>query len=83
MERFAQAIEKSGVDVVPKILMGGAGEGGNLMEGLLNVLLSEKLNGMLSKVQTEGSEVKAANDPNSLRNQLRAELQEKPQTPQA
>jgi len=83
MERFAQAIEKSGVDVVPKILMGGAGEGGNLMEGLLNVLLSEKLSGMLSKVQTEGAEGKAANDPNSLRNLLRAELREKPHDPQA
>ena len=56
MNRFAQAIEQSRVDVVPKILIGGgrgdgaAGNGangggmsGNVMEALLAMLLSDKL----------------------------------------
>jgi uncharacterized membrane protein YqiK len=50
MNRFAQAIEQSRVDVVPKILIGaGGGDGkggamsGNIMETLLALLLSEKM----------------------------------------
>jgi len=55
MNRFAQAIEQSRVDVVPKILIGGGrgdgatgngsngGMSGNVMEALLAMLLSDKL----------------------------------------
>ena len=52
MSRFAEAIEKSRVDVVPKILIGGGGGdgdgkggamSGNIMETLLALLLSEKM----------------------------------------
>jgi len=45
MSRFAEAVEKSQVDVVPKITMGGMnGTGGSgLIEGLLSTLLTEKL----------------------------------------
>src|SRR6185436_4301040 len=39
LNRFAQAIEQSGADVVPKIVMGGgAGGTGNMMESLLAML---------------------------------------------
>lgn len=62
MQRFAEAIEKAGVDVVPKIIMssGGSGNGhgaptghGNVLESLLAILLSEKM----------GLEVKGAPRP--------------------
>jgi uncharacterized membrane protein YqiK len=51
MTRFAEAIEQARVDVVPKILIGGAatagsdgiGHGGSVLEALLALLLSEKL----------------------------------------
>lgn len=54
MNRFAEAIQASRVDVVPKIVIGGGvagtggangsgGTGGNVMEALLTLLLSEKL----------------------------------------
>jgi uncharacterized membrane protein YqiK len=51
MDRFSSAIEKSGVDVVPKLVItgGGAGEGGNnggsysAFEALIAMLLSEKV----------------------------------------
>jgi uncharacterized membrane protein YqiK len=44
MNRFAEAIEHARVDVVPKIVMGGAGQqGSNVLEALLAMLLSDKL----------------------------------------
>lgn len=53
MNRFAEAIEESRVDVVPKILIGGTAAGaaggdtlggsGNLVQALLALLLSDKL----------------------------------------
>ncbi|MGH7243171.1 MAG: SPFH domain-containing protein [Phycisphaerales bacterium] len=54
MNRFAEAIEESGVDVVPKIVVGGAanangtgngGSSGSIMEALLTMMLSEKMLG--------------------------------------
>jgi uncharacterized membrane protein YqiK len=48
MNRFAEAIERARVDVVPKIVMGGGAQpggagGSNLLEALLAMLLSDKL----------------------------------------
>jgi uncharacterized membrane protein YqiK len=48
MNRFAEAIQASKVDVVPRVVVGGNGEGGsgssgNVMEALLTMLLSEKV----------------------------------------
>ena len=56
MSRFAEAIQASGVDVVPRVVVGGGSAGGNgsggggvatssVMEGLLTLLLSEKVGG--------------------------------------
>jgi uncharacterized membrane protein YqiK len=57
MNRFAEAIQSAGVDVVPKIVIGGAngngasggngGVSGNVMEALLAMLLSDKIGGTL------------------------------------
>lgn len=44
VSRLAEAVEKAGVDVVPRVVMGSAqGGGGGVLETLLTVLLSEKL----------------------------------------
>jgi uncharacterized membrane protein YqiK len=47
MNRFAEAIQVSKVDVVPRVVVGGGGDGshtsGNVMEALLTMLLSEKV----------------------------------------
>jgi uncharacterized membrane protein YqiK len=50
MNRFAEAIETAGVDVVPKIVVGGgaggangAGSGSSLLDALLALILSDKL----------------------------------------
>ena len=75
LNRFAEAIQASGVDVVPRVVIGGGANGGqgggsNLMEGLLAMLLSERM----------GVDVIGNNDaPRSpeveaLRNQIRQSL---------
>jgi len=44
MARFAEALQASGVDIVPKVVIGGKdGSQGNVMEALMTVLLSEKM----------------------------------------
>ncbi len=47
MNRFAEAIQQAKVDVVPRVVIGGngSGDGGqyNLMEGLMAILLSERM----------------------------------------
>ena len=51
MNRFAEAIQESKVDVVPRVVVGGGKDGspatGNVMEALLTMLLSEKIEGSL------------------------------------
>jgi len=55
LNRFAEAIQSSQVDVVPKILIagsngkeGGAPMTGNVMEALLTMMLSERLGGEIN-----------------------------------
>jgi uncharacterized membrane protein YqiK len=83
MNRFAQAIEQSRVDVVPKILIGGGNGGGrdgqpgtsgggmsgNVMEALLAMLLSEK---MSSEMGGTGA---AAALPRAAAEQIRQKIQ--------
>ncbi|HYX26431.1 MAG TPA: flotillin family protein, partial [Thermoanaerobaculia bacterium] len=72
MNRFAEAIEKAGADVVPKIQMTTDGKGsGILVENLLALLLSGKLG------ETVGDQLAVAADPQveTLRSELRRSLQ--------
>jgi uncharacterized membrane protein YqiK len=72
MNRFAEAIEKAGSDVVPKIQMTTDGKGGgNLVENLLALLLSGKLG------ETVGIQPALTVDPHAetLRAELRRSLQ--------
>jgi uncharacterized membrane protein YqiK len=69
MGRFAEAIEESKVDVVPKIVVGGggvgaggAGGGANVLEALLTLMLSDKLGDVVKTgepVRPERPEVEA------------------------
>jgi uncharacterized membrane protein YqiK len=75
MNRFAEAIETSHVDVVPKIVVGGgAGQNGaggtggsSLLEALLAIVLSEKLGG-------DRAEGQAAPELEQLRSGIRSSL---------
>jgi hypothetical protein len=73
MNRFAEAIEQSRVDVVPRILIGGqnggGASGGNVFEALLTMMLSEKLDA------TAGTPSGAAPpEVTELRNAIRSSL---------
>jgi uncharacterized membrane protein YqiK len=81
MNRFAEAVQQSRVDVVPRVVVGGGEEGGssssNIMEGLLTLLLSDKLG-------LEGTTV--SNKPKNeeaerLRSEIRQGLSEKKEPP--
>jgi len=74
MNRFAEAIERAGVDIVPRVVVGGggSGEGGstmgnNIMEGLLTLILSDKLGVDVKKEPRE---------PNPAVEQLRSEIRQ-------
>jgi uncharacterized membrane protein YqiK len=79
MNRFAQAIEQSQVDVVPKIVIGAqngqngaqGGTSGNVMEALLAMLLSDKIGAELG-----GSGVTGARNAQAerLRNELSGQM---------
>ncbi len=70
MNRFAEAIEKSQVDVVPKINMAsGAQGGGNLIETLLGILMSEKVGEIVG--------VQPAAPRHPVAEQLRNEMKDK------
>lgn len=70
MNRFAQAIEQSRVDVVPKIMIQGSqngtsngqggGSNGNAMEALLAMLLSEKIDATLGTTESNGPSARAS-----------------------
>lgn len=80
MQRFAEAIEQSKVDVVPKIQMGNS-EGGGLMESLLGVLLSDKLNHMLSeKVGAAATAESGSTQTAAIRQELQSRI-EHPEPP--
>jgi uncharacterized membrane protein YqiK len=79
MTRFAEAIQQSGVDVVPRIVVGGgSGEGGgsvsssSIMEGLLTLLLSEKMGVPVSR----DGEREPKPEVELLRSQIRQSLAE-------
>lgn len=77
MSRFAEAIEKSGSDVVPKIQMTTDGKGGgSLVENLLALLLSGKLSETMGTLPNLANPQTAAADPKAetLRGELRRNL---------
>ena len=79
MSRFAEAIQQSGVDVVPKMVVGSSQNGhgssnGSVMEGLLTMLLSEKMAGGV----TASQDVARNPEAERLRSQIRESLAAKP-----
>jgi hypothetical protein len=65
MNRFAEAIQASRVDVVPRVVVGGGGSGtgggatGSVMEGLLTMLLSEKIGESVGVAGERGADAEA------------------------
>ena len=72
MNRFAEAIQQAGVDVVPRILIKGNGEGdtgtGSVIEGLMAMLLSEKMGVAVNDQSPRSPEIE------TLRKQIRESM---------
>jgi hypothetical protein len=78
LTRFAEAIQTSGVDVVPRVVVGGGtAEGGstssNVMEGLLTMLLSERFGVMAD----ESAKAPRSPEADALREQIRKDMEKK------
>lgn len=80
MNRFAAAIERAGVDIVPKIMIGGSNGGaqgtGSVFEALLTLLLSERMGNPITEVSStsRGPEVEAFG--NQIRQSLMSSMQQ-------
>jgi uncharacterized membrane protein YqiK len=80
LNRFSEAIQSSGVDVVPRVVVGGNNsEGGtsgnsNVMEGLLTMLLSDRFSAMAN----EASKTPRSPEADALREQIRKDMEKKP-----
>ncbi len=75
LSRFAEAIQQAGVDVVPRIMIGGQdGSNGSIMEALMAMLLSERLG--------SGATTQAPRSPEAeaMLAQIRQGLQAKPES---
>lgn len=84
MTRFAEAVQQSRVDVVPRVVVGGGGAegsatGSSIMEGLLTLLLSDKLNLAVNDTAARsGNEV-----AERLRQEIRQSLSAKAEMPES
>ncbi|MEN9563400.1 MAG: hypothetical protein RIR73_1644 [Chloroflexota bacterium] len=78
LNRFAEAIQQSGVDVVPRVVVGGGnGEKGgstqsNIMEGLLTMLLSERFG-----VSADAGVTQRSPDVEAMREKILKDMQKK------
>jgi uncharacterized membrane protein YqiK len=70
MQRFADAIQQGGMDVVPRILIKGSGDGGtgSIIEALMAMLLSDKLGSSVADQGERSPEIEA------LRKQIRESM---------
>jgi uncharacterized membrane protein YqiK len=78
LNRFSEAIQESGVDVVPQIVVSsgdkdGSATNSSVMEGLLTLMLSEKL----GKSVVGGMERQRSENANLIREEIRKKMLEK------
>ncbi|MCB9112203.1 MAG: flotillin family protein [Anaerolineales bacterium] len=77
LNRFAEAIQQSGVDVVPRVVVGGGSENGsqssNIMEGLLTMLLSDRFGALA----TETAQPQRSPEVEAMREKILKDMQKK------
>ncbi|MGD0877424.1 MAG: SPFH domain-containing protein [Anaerolineales bacterium] len=85
LNRFSDAIQQSGVDVVPRVVVSGGGANGeqgstssSIMEALLTMLLSDRYGAQSQEAQPKQRSPEAE----ALREQIRKDMQNKPSQPE-
>lgn len=79
LNRFAEAIQQSGVDVVPRVVVGGGnsekggGQSANIMEALLTMLLSDRFGGLAN----DGGKTQRSPDVEAMREKILKDMQKK------
>jgi uncharacterized membrane protein YqiK len=75
LNRFSEAVQQSKVDVVPRVIVGASKDGGtgNIMEGLLTMLLSDRFSALSNEAQGKRSE-----EAEQLRSEIRKSMTNKP-----
>ena len=81
LNRFAEAIQQSGVDVVPRVVVSGNGKGdgeggtanSSIMEALLTMLLSDRFGALANKTSQSPRSAQAE----SLREKIRKDMEKK------
>ncbi len=75
LNRFSEAVQQSKVDVVPRVIVGASKDGGsgNIMEGLLTMLLSDRFSALANEAQSPRSE-----EAEQLRAEIRKSMTAKP-----
>ena len=85
LNRFAEAIQQSGVDVVPRVVVSGSGNkgdgdggttNGSIMEALLTMLLSDRFGALAN----EASQSPRSAQAETLREQIRKDMAKKMET---
>jgi hypothetical protein len=79
LNRFSEAIQQSGVDVVPRVMVSGGngeqGSSGNVMEALLTMLLSDRFGGLEKDVAAKSERSAEAE---ALRQEIYESMKKKP-----
>jgi uncharacterized membrane protein YqiK len=85
LNRFSDAIQQSGVDVVPRVVVSGGGANGeqgstssSIMEALLTMLLSDRYGALSQEAQPKQRSPEAE----ALREQIRKDMQNKTSQPE-
>jgi uncharacterized membrane protein YqiK len=86
LNRFSEAIQASGVDVVPRVVVSGGGKGdgeggsstSSIMEALLTMLLSDRFGAMAQ----EAERAPRSPEAEALREQIRKDMQNKASQPE-
>jgi uncharacterized membrane protein YqiK len=74
LNRFSEAVQQSKVDVVPRVIVGGSKDSGsgNVMEGLLTMLLSDRFSALANNGHGERSD-----EAEKLRSEIRKSMTDK------
>lgn len=79
LNRFSEAIQQSGVDVVPRVMVSGGngeqGSSGNVMEALLTMLLSDRLGGLEKDATVRADR---SSEAEALRKEIYESMKKKP-----